>query len=257
GSIVYAFAFAFQIYGDFSGYSDIARGVAKLMGFELMLNFRRPYLTRNPSEFWRHWHISLSSWLRDYLYIPLGGNRGGEVQTYRNLMITMILGGLWHGAGWGFVLWGLFHGGFLAVHRLWTRRISPALAARRGLSAPPEATRRGLGHALIVAGFFTVFVTHWMLFRSSSLPEGESQLAYAANWFVQFTRWGGSADVIQYLPALVVFGLLALLPQWKDEAMERFHTWRPSVQGLAVAAALWLIAVFGVFEGTEFIYFQF
>ena len=103
--------FAVQIYGDFSGYSDIARGVSKLLGIELMTNFRQPYFSTNPSEFWRRWHISLSSWLRDYLYIPLGGNRNGPRNTYRNLMLTMLLGGLWHGAAWNFVLWGLFRAG--------------------------------------------------------------------------------------------------------------------------------------------------
>jgi alginate O-acetyltransferase complex protein AlgI len=112
------YAFAYQIYCDFSGYTDIARGAAKLMGFELMLNFNRPYLAVNPSDFWRRWHISLSTWLRDYLYIPLGGNRGGRLLTYRNLMVTMLLGGLWHGAAWNFVLWGFFHGVLLIGHRL-------------------------------------------------------------------------------------------------------------------------------------------
>ena len=108
-------AFAFQIYCDFSGYSDIARGVSKLFGIELMLNFNLPYVATNPSDFWRRWHISLSTWLRDYLYIPLGGNRQGNV--YCNLMITMVLGGLWHGASWNFVWWGVYHGVLLAIHR--------------------------------------------------------------------------------------------------------------------------------------------
>jgi alginate O-acetyltransferase complex protein AlgI len=100
------YAFAYQIYCDFSGYSDIARGLAKWMGFDLMVNFIMPYLSRNAAEFWRRWHISLSTWLRDYLYIPLGGSRLEPNKTYRNLMITMLLGGLWHGAAWNFVLWG-------------------------------------------------------------------------------------------------------------------------------------------------------
>src|SRR5262245_56127367 len=104
-----AYAFAFQIYGDFAGYSNIARGISKLMGIELIENFRFPYLVRSPQAFWRHWHISLSTWLRDYLYIPLGGNRGTSWQTNRNLMITMVLGGLWHGAAWTFVIWGVYH----------------------------------------------------------------------------------------------------------------------------------------------------
>ena len=115
--VVGVFAFALQIYGDFAGYTDIARGTSRLLGIELMVNFNQPYLSRNITNFWRTWHISLSTWLRDYLYIPLGGNRNGKLMTYRNLMITMLLGGLWHGAGWTFVVWGGLHGVYLAVHR--------------------------------------------------------------------------------------------------------------------------------------------
>ena len=112
--------FAAQIYCDFSGYSDIAIGVAKLLGIDLMTNFNLPYVSRNPGEFWRRWHISLSTWLRDYLYIPLGGNRGGQVKTYRNLMLTMLLGGLWHGAAWNFVLWGGYQGALQVGHGVLT-----------------------------------------------------------------------------------------------------------------------------------------
>lgn len=115
--LIAVYAFAIQIYCDFAGYTDVARGTARLLGFDIMLNFNLPYFARNPSDFWRRWHISLSSWLRDYLYIPLGGNRHGTLQTYRNLMLTMVLGGLWHGAAWTFVLWGAFHGFILVVYR--------------------------------------------------------------------------------------------------------------------------------------------
>ena len=113
--------FAIQIYCDFSGYSDIAIAVARILGFDLPQNFNHPYVARNPSDFWQRWHISLSSWLRDYLYISLGGNRLGALMTYRNLMLTMLLGGLWHGASWNFVLWGFLHGAILVGHRLFTR----------------------------------------------------------------------------------------------------------------------------------------
>src|SRR5712672_2173569 len=119
--LIGTYAFAWQVYGDFSGYSDIARGSAQLMGFHFMVNFRQPYLSARLQEFWRRWHISLSTWLRDYLYIPLGGNRHGELKTYRNLLMTMLLGGLWHGANWTFVFWGCLHGGGLAVERKFTR----------------------------------------------------------------------------------------------------------------------------------------
>ena len=116
--LVALLAFTFQIYCDFSGYSDMARGVARVMGFNLMINFNVPYVSLTPSEFWRRWHISLSSWLRDYLYIALGGNRGGKASTYRNLFLTMLLGGLWHGASWTFVAWGVTHGLVLILYRL-------------------------------------------------------------------------------------------------------------------------------------------
>ena len=123
--------FAVQIYCDFSGYSDIAIGVAKLLGIDLMTNFNLPYVSRNPGEFWRRWHISLSTWLRDYLYIPLGGNRAGQLTTYRNSMITMLLGGLWHGAAWNFVLWGGYQGALLVGHGVLTGGNQSAKAKRR------------------------------------------------------------------------------------------------------------------------------
>jgi alginate O-acetyltransferase complex protein AlgI len=116
--LVAVYAFTIQIYCDFSGYSDIARGTAKLLGFDIMLNFNLPYFAKSPSDFWRRWHISLSTWLRDYLYISLGGNRNGTIKLYRNLMITMLLGGLWHGAAWTFVIWGGFHGIILILYRI-------------------------------------------------------------------------------------------------------------------------------------------
>ena len=118
--VIATFFFAIQIFCDFSGYTDIARGVSKLLGIDLFLNFNLPYFSQNPSEFWHRWHISLSSWLRDYLYIPLGGNRRGRVRTYVNLLLTMLLGGLWHGAAWNYVLWGAYQGAMLCIHRVVT-----------------------------------------------------------------------------------------------------------------------------------------
>ena len=134
--LVAAWSFAFQIYFDFSGYTDMARGMALLVGLELPLNFTEPYLSRNPAEFWRRWHITLSSWLRDYLYVPLGGNRRGPARTYANLMLTMLLGGLWHGAGWSFLVWGGLHGVLLVVHRAFVRRATPSDAALRWRDLP-------------------------------------------------------------------------------------------------------------------------
>ena len=151
------YCFAIQIYGDFYGYSSIARGIARWMGFDLMANFRMPYLSRSPSEFWQRWHISLSSWLRDYLYIPLGGNRGGKWLTQRNLMITMLLGGLWHGAGWTFILWGLFHGLLLCAYRPFEAKL--------------KLTRSKWVRALQTVLFFHLVCFGWLLFRAESVGQ--------------------------------------------------------------------------------------
>src|SRR5262245_58024068 len=162
--LIGTYAFAWQIYGDFSGYSDIARGSAQLLGFHFMVNFRQPYLATSLQDFWRRWHISLSTWLRDYLYIPLGGSRDGERRTYRNLMLTMLLGGLWHGANWTFVFWGGITGAGLSVDR-WFRRLfaleqEPERASLTSLRA--WAWRIIIFHLVCVA---------WIFFRQPSLRE--------------------------------------------------------------------------------------
>ncbi|HSW46461.1 MAG TPA: MBOAT family O-acyltransferase [Phycisphaerae bacterium] len=157
--LIGVYAFALQIYGDFSGYSSIAQGVAKWFGFDLMYNFRMPYFSQTPSEFWRRWHISLSTWLRDYLYIPLGGNRGNTFSTYRNLMITMLLGGLWHGAAWTFVAWGVFHGLMLCAYRPF----------EKDRNAPP--TRSRLLRLLKIAVMFHLVCFSWLLFRADSITQ--------------------------------------------------------------------------------------
>ena len=150
-------AYSVQILCDFSGYTDMAVGVAYMLGIQLPPNFQLPYTAQSITEFWQRWHISLSSWLRDYLYIPLGGNRHGTLRTYRNLLITMLLGGLWHGASWNFVLWGGLHGGYLALER--------ALFGKHLPAGPPGALRTWL-RALAV--FLLVTLT-WIPFRSPSL----------------------------------------------------------------------------------------
>lgn len=156
------FLFTIQIYCDFSGYSDIGRGVSKLFGIELMLNFDLPYFSKNPSEFWRRWHISLSSWLRDYLYIPLGGNRKGERRTYQNLMTTMVLGGLWHGAAWNFVLWGFYQGGLLCLYRAFT----PKQATKQPFNSKNFGFLGGVAATVL---FFIITCYGWLLFRATSL----------------------------------------------------------------------------------------
>jgi D-alanyl-lipoteichoic acid acyltransferase DltB (MBOAT superfamily) len=236
-------AFSIQIYCDFSGYSDIARGLAKLLGFELMVNFHFPYFALDPSDFWSRWHISLSTWLREYLYIPLGGNQHGTAKTLRNLMITMLLGGLWHGAAWNFVLWGAFHGTVLVAYRV-------AGMAREGFDVEVPSTfiirlaQRGLMLTLVMAG--------WVLFRSRSVD----QIAYIfANVGLQ-----RSSETWQSVHDLVFFaGLLPLVELWQFTRADPLVITRLRVvpRSLAYAAALVWLAVVGARSAVEFIYFQF
>jgi len=157
-------AYAIQIYGDFSGYSDMGIGLAHTLGFKLPQNFAYPYLSANIAEFWRRWHISLSSWLRDYLFIPLGGSRLGTWKTYRNLLIVMLLGGLWHGANWTFVIWGLYHGLLLALHR--------AIPWPRFLASP-------MLRPLCVVTTFAAVCVGWVFFRAPELGQATTMLASA------------------------------------------------------------------------------
>jgi alginate O-acetyltransferase complex protein AlgI len=162
-------AYAIQIYCDFSGYTDMALGSAHMLGYKLAQNFNMPYIATNISEFWRRWHISLSSWLRDYLFIPLGGSRGTEWQTSRNLMLTMILGGLWHGASWTFVIWGVFHGLLLVVHRGFRRFAETCPPVKALVATKPAAVCCG------VLTFVCVCIG-WVFFRSQTLAAASVML---------------------------------------------------------------------------------
>lgn len=240
------FAFAAQIYCDFSGYTDIARGVAKLMGFEFVLNFNLPYLARNPQEFWARWHISLSSWLRDYVYIGLGGNRGGEAATYRNLMLTMLIGGFWHGAAWNFVLWGFYHGLLLALHRRWI------LPWEKRLAAWPVAARRWIEAPRILAMFqFTLY--GWLLFRANSLQQAVSFSA------ALLRPWEGWDADLAWRIFLLASPLAAV--QLLQRATGRLHwlsfPWLPVEARAGVYAALLYAVIFAGGQPQSFIYFQF
>lgn len=239
------FGFAIQIYCDFSGYTDIARGLARLMGIHLMLNFNVPYVSRNPTEFWHRWHISLSTWLRDYLYVPLGGNRHGKLKTYRNLILTMLLGGLWHGAAWTFVLWGLYHGVLLAVHRWWTRD--------RGVPPRPERSSPILD-ALSVAGMFQLTCVGWLLFRAGSVGQVGAFLGRI------FTAFVLDPHAVAILVPLTLFGAMLLgMEAWVRNADD--PRTRPGWSwGLGPAAAVLLLLAIVCFTpagGRQFIYFQF
>lgn len=228
-------AYAVQIYCDFSGYSDMGIGLAHLLGFRLPANFRRPYLAGDVAEFWRRWHISLSSWLRDYLFIPLGGSRGGAWLTYRNLMVVMLLGGLWHGASWTFVAWGLYHGVLLALHR--------ALPAAPALLRP-----------LRVPATFLLVAVGWVFFRATSLGDAVALLGRLA--------WPTAGAALAPATVALVLGCLALtlaghlLGERVDLARVERRLPAP-VMGAALAAVLALVLVL-LPDGTRaFIYFQF
>src|SRR5260370_18226931 len=235
------YAFAWQIYGDFSGYSNIARGSAQLLEFHFMVNFRQPYLAESLQDFWRRWHISLSSWLRDYLYIPLGGNRRGEKKTYRNLMLTMLLGGLWHGANWTFVVWGGIHGGGLAVER----------AIQTDEKAAPSSTIVGCWIRRIVV--FHLVCIAWIFFRAASIPAAIEMLGGFGVW-----QWRGAYGITFKFLALFSIPLMLIDLQLEKTGDEYFlqsagWTWR-----IAVASTAALIAAFfGANQSNAFIYFQF
>ncbi len=229
--------FTVQIYCDFAGYSLIARGLARTMGIVLMQNFRMPFLAESPREFWRHWHISLSTWLRDYLYVPLGGNRGGPLLTYRNLAITMLLGGLWHGAAWNFVIWGAYHGGLLAATRAREERFGPAR----------------LPYALRVAGMFAVTVFGFFVFRVDSLEQFRAvsgRVAQGLTW--SLTSPAYVVPVLTCL-ALAVGYQVAQERLGGDPEADRLS---PPVRAAIFAFAISTVLVVG-FRPTPFVYFQF
>ena len=275
--LIGVYAFAMQIYGDFSGYSDIARGTARLLGFEIMLNFNLPYMAISPSDFWRRWHISLSTWLRDYLYIPLGGNRHGTFNTYRNLLLTMFLGGLWHGAAWTFVIWGMYHGLLLIAYRV----VAPGLGetpktegtsavrtwarpvATRLIVAPvflPNArllysrVRQAATYGLLGLAMFHLTCVGWLLFRAQNVTTIrvflESILLHP----------GGSAeaaalfkDLVYYSWFLVVFGAIQAITGTLTP-MKRWHWF--------IRLNVWIFVIMSLLRlsrgtGHEFIYFAF
>jgi D-alanyl-lipoteichoic acid acyltransferase DltB (MBOAT superfamily) len=253
-------AFTFQIYGDFSGYTDLARGAARILGFDFNLNFRQPYQSASVPEFWRRWHISLSSWFRDYLYIPLGGSRVGQFRSYGNLLAVFLVSGLWHGANWTFLVWGGLHGLYLVLST-WARPARERLARLTGLSAHP-GLRRGLGVGIT----FVLVAYAWIFFRANNLGDAlfisrhllsgwHLSGRQIATLLLEFSQ--------HYRPELAVsalgVGLMLLVeyfgsrrsPQAWVAAQPFALRWTGYV-GLAL-----LILYLGVFNSTSFIYFQF
>lgn len=279
--LIFAYAFAFQIYCDFAAYSTIARGVARLFGVDLMRNFATPYFSTNPSEFWTRWHISLSTWLRDYLYIPLGGNQHGRLMTMRNLMITMLLGGLWHGAGAFFILWGFYHGVLLVLYRLLP--IDEVLIRAFGRA----------GKVLSIVLFFHLVCLGWIFFRATPeqfWPIMNSIVALPAAigdvWskFAQYWAPVLHGDALARIPSLLkgtisgfvslnwtfsvyawglaVFAIPVCLTDylgWRRgvEFPDLFERWAWPVAGAVIVVLLYGIIFFARRQANEFIYFAF
>jgi D-alanyl-lipoteichoic acid acyltransferase DltB (MBOAT superfamily) len=231
-----SYAYAVQIFCDFSGYTDIAIGLALLMGFVFPQNFDRPYRARTFQEFWRRWHMTLSRFLRDFLYIPLGGNRGGKLKTARNLMITMMLGGLWHGAAWGFVLWGTIHGGALVIEKVFRERMR---------WSPPGWLKWVIT--------FHIVVLAWIPFRAPDLHLAGAYLSRLADWGPA-TMW--SVPVVGVV--LLVIGLQLLPAKPMDVLRVRYENLHPAALGLSMAAVIVLVTATISSQGVPpFIYFQF
>lgn len=240
------YTFAFQIYGDFAGYSNIACGLSALMGFDLMNNFDSPYFARNPSDFWRRWHISLSSWLRDYLYIPLGGNKQGKFATYRNLMLTMLLGGLWHGAAWTFVIWGACHGAVLCIYRF----LGFTKMAYRNVREKLSLKNIGL-----IFLMFNINCLIWIFFRAESLQQAQ---AFILSIFTDF-RISEGEGLSNWLNFINVVWFLVLLDGIAWLTGDRLWMFKQSTL-LRAGCFAWLalsILLWGEFSNDEFIYFQF
>ena len=233
--------YAVVIYADFSGYTDIAIGLAKLLGFQFPQNFNRPYSARSFQDFWRRWHMTLSRWLRDYLYIPLGGSKKGEFRTYVNIMATMVLGGLWHGAAWTFVLWGAYYG------------VGQSIGAwkRAHLPPRPETPVRIWTQRIVT---FNLVCLGWILFRSDSIATPVSMVERL------ITGWGTPTLLLNPLTVLVIFGMLAMQYMPHEPAVvlqERVSHLSPIVMGLVFAVVLFFIATMGPQGVAPFIYFQF
>lgn len=240
------YGYAMQIYLDFSGYSDVAIGSAALFGYELPENFDAPYLSANLQEFWHRWHISLSSWLRDYLYKPLGGSRDGTLKTYRNLMLTMLLGGLWHGASWNFVMWGGLHGGALAVTRMWQRRRSGSAPGAK----PPGSV---LGRVLATLATFHFVCLAWVFFRAPTFAQATLALAELGHG-----AWTLEHITPKVVPVILVAMALHLVPEdWEARARETFVRTPAVVQGLVLAAAAMAVHLAASARPEPFVYGQF
>jgi len=238
------YGYTAQIYCDFSGYSDIAIGLSLLLGFRLPDNFNSPYQSLSLTEFWRRWHISLSTWLRDYLYIPLGGNRKGKTRTYINLLLTMLIGGLWHGANWKFVVWGAIHGSVLAVEKL--------ISVRLPKSNNP--LRKFFGWVIT----FHIVCFAWIFFRADSFAMADTMLKQMFSGMPTirlYEIYQGYKTIVGLL--LLAFALHFIPQSWVQRFMDFFAKWPLVLQALYVSATIWLVIQVAQAGVQPFIYFQF
>ncbi|MBF0595613.1 MAG: MBOAT family protein [Candidatus Omnitrophica bacterium] len=242
------YAFAFQIFCDFDGYSNMARGLGKCMGFEISINFRWPYFATNPSDFWKRWHITLSSWLRDYIYIPLGGNRQSTVLIYRNIAITMILGGLWHGAAWHFVLWGIYHALLIILYKV----LTPFFEKASLFNPTGNPFFIKVWHLLKIASFFQLTCLGWLLFRASSTNQAIDMFTSIFHHF-SITRGASIAQILFYLSPLLIVQTI----QHRNKDLLATHHLNVSTKVVLYLAAYYLMTIWGVQNAKQFIYFQF
>lgn len=242
------YGYALQIYCDFSGYSDMAIGIALLLGFRFPLNFNSPYKSDSITDFWRRWHISLSSWLRDYLYISLGGNRKGQFRTYVNLLITMLLGGLWHGASWNFILWGAFHGVALAAHKFWQKITGKAKTYKS------HGIRKVFG--ILITFHFVCFC--WIFFRNTTF---EGSVTMLKQIFTNFNPQIFFQMIEGYWRVFILMGIgyfLHFVPdRWQDECSRIVTSVSLFGKACLLVAVIYVVIQVKSTEIQPFIYFQF
>ena len=248
--LVALYAFAFQIFCDFDGYSNMAKGIAKCLGFDIVFNFNIPYFATNPREFWQRWHISLSNWLKDYLYIPLGGSRFGSLMTYRNLFITMFLGGLWHGAAWTFIFWGIYHGCLLIIYHILHQRNNPLEKSQS--TVVNKTSDRWLIFKIFF--FFNVIAFGWLFFRAQT----KGQIPYLLEALLFHFRMDHQTLWLLVKVFLVASPLLLIqMRQYKSKNLLYLFQLPWPIKTVIYVLLTYLTIRWGLLKPVEFIYFQF
>ncbi|HWY35363.1 MAG TPA: MBOAT family O-acyltransferase, partial [Nitrosopumilaceae archaeon] len=253
--LIAALFFSFQIYCDFSGYSDIALGSARVMGFKLMQNFNLPYVSSSLREFWSRWHISLSTWFKDYLYIPLGGNKSGKFKKYRNIMIVFLLSGLWHGANWTFIVWGFLHGTYNSLETAICQKL-PSWAIKKG------------SKLLKISLVFSFVTCTWIFFRAENIQEAvriistisTESIHNISQYMSGITIFSGLGEyTITHILLLFSLILIFYFTDWlkEKETLQNIFNKKPLFRMTCYFALFYGILFFGFFGKTQFIYFQF